>query len=388
MIERAQQVRRAHRHRLLAGESEPWFGMLVAARLVASAIAVGLAAWEGIEPLDVVLLLYGPLSTLALIYVPGLRRERMVWLADAAIVLAMVFDSGDWRSPYYPLWLTTLALPAVGLSLRRAGLLAVGAPLVFLAVALVGGPAPGELNLVSSETLAIHLALPVVLVAGLAYAAEVLRQLRVERGRTERLAVERERQRIAWELHDSAKQRVHAAHLLISSVRERASGETAPAVARAVIELESAAADMDTSLAELSSPLMGRPLGDALRTRAKEISTRGGPRIAVHGDAPRLPPLVEAHAYRIGCEAVTNALRHAGASAIDVTIDPSPDALRLRVHDDGSGMPPRRRADAGGLFVMESRAASIGARLSIGPGGNGKGTVVTLELPNGTGVGR
>lgn len=372
---------RPNRDDLLTGDSRPWLLLFVTARLAASALALALTLWDGFAIGDLPLLLYGPLSTALLVVFPRLRTLPAAWLLDSALALAIVLESGDWRSPYYPLWLTTLALPAVRLPLRRAALVAVLAPLVFLAVAFLGGPAPGELNLVSSETLAIHLALPAVVVAGLAYAAEALRQLLAERGRSERLAVERERRRIAWELHDSAKQRLHAAHLLVSSLAARADDTTRPLAARALVELESASADMDTSLAELRSPLQGRPLEEALRERAREMSTADGPRISVHGHAPELPTLAAAHAYRIGCEALTNALRHARASAIDVTVEQRDGAVRLRVHDDGDGMPARRRGDASGLVTMESRAASIGARLSIGPGATGSGTVVVLDLP-------
>lgn len=58
---------------------------------------------------------------------------------------------------------------------------------------------------------------PLVVLA-LAYAADVLDQLRGERMRSERLAVESDRQRIAWELHDSAERRVHAAPLVVSAL--------------------------------------------------------------------------------------------------------------------------------------------------------------------------
>lgn len=372
---------RPTRHRLLAGERQPWLVLLLVARIGASILAAALVAWDGFEPSDLPLLLYGPLSTASLLLVPRLRSLPAAWLLDSVLALTIVLASDDWRSPYYPLWLTTLALPAVQLSLRKAALLAVAAPAVFLAVAFVGGPAPGHLNLVSSETLAIHLVLPFGVVVGLAYAADVLRQLRLERARGERLAVERERRRIAWELHDSAKQRIHAARLLLSATNGRGGPAVQPLVDRAAVELESASVDMDTSLAELHSPLEGRPLEEALRQRAQEMSTDGGPRISVHGQVSRLPPLVAAHAYRIGCEALTNAMRHSGASAIDVTLVQSPAAVRLRIHDDGRGMPVQRRSDASGLFTMESRAASIGARLEIGADAHGRGTVVSLEMP-------
>ena len=233
----------------------------------------------------------------------------------------------------------------------------------------------------SAETLAIHLALPLLLVSSLAYATDVLRQLESERAERERLAIEAERQRIAGELHDSAKQRLHAAHLLVSSLEGRVSDEAERTVGRAAVELESAASEMDTSLAELRSPLEGRRLHDALRERAAELAPDGLPHITVRGSAPELSPLVGAHLYRIGSEAITNALRHAHATAIDVTIESVGTVLRLHVRDDGRGLPTERRPGANGLFAIESRAATIGGRVTFGAAEGGRGTTIALEVP-------
>jgi signal transduction histidine kinase len=192
--------------------------------------------------------------------------------------------------------------------------------------------------------------------------------------------VETERRRIAWELHDSAKQRLHAAHLLVSAAEHRAGEDVRRTISRASIELESAAADMDTSLAELRSPLEGRPLHVALRERAGELGAGGGPDIDVRGRAPELPVLVASHAYRIACEAITNALRHADATRIETRLEPHGRGLRIVVRDDGRGMAD---GPAGtGIFAMQSRAASIGGRLTLSAPDHGSGTVVTLDIPD------
>jgi signal transduction histidine kinase len=357
----------------------PWLTLYVAARLVACAMAFVLLAWTGVEPHDFVLLFYGPLSTLVLVS-PRMRHSQVAWSIDIVATLALVLESADWRSPYYMLWLTALALPAAYLPLRHAAWLAVGAPIAFLLVAIWGGPAPGHLAVTSTETLAIHVTLPAMLVAGLAYVRDTLRRLSDERSERERLAIEAERRRIAWELHDSAKQRLHAAHLLVSSLTGRVEVPYAPLVSRAVVELESAASDMDASLAELRSPLEGRPLEVALRERAQELSPNGTPAITVRGCAPALPPLMGAHVYRIGAEAITNALRHADAEAIDVRIEATDEELRLTIADDGRGLPEERRPGANGLFAMESRAATMGARLDVTPTAGG-GTTIELHVP-------
>jgi signal transduction histidine kinase len=330
-----------------------------------------------------VLLVYGPLSTLAFVALPAVRRSALAWSLDFAATLALVLASGDWRSPFYLLWLGSLALPATSLPLRRAVWLAALAAVAYLSVAIGGGPVPGRLQLNSTETLAIHVSLPFMLVVALAYAAEALRRLSAERSARERLAIESERKRIAWELHDSAKQRLHAAHLLVTSLQGRVPGPLHETVARAAVELESAASDMDTSLAELRSPLEGRRLDQAVRSRAAELSANGGPRIEVRGEAPELPPLVGAHAYRIAGEALTNALRHADAQRILVTFSRPPGVLRLAVRDDGRGLPDETRPGATGLVAMENRAATIGAQLTIASAG---GTLIELDIPlNGNG---
>ena len=355
--------------------------LYAAARLAATAFAAALLVWGRLGTDDVVLLLYGPLSTAALVAIPRLREMPAVWAADSLAGLGLIAAAGDWRSPFYLLWLATLALPAAALPLGRALVLALAAPVAFLGVAVVGGPSPGDLEVRSAETLAIHLSLPFLLVVSLAYAGDALRRLADERRGRERLAIEAERRRIAWELHDSAKQRLSAAHLLVSSLQGRVVPDLEPIVSRAAVELESAGTDMDTSLAELRSPLEGRALDEALRSRALELAPGGTPRIEVEGTAPPLPPLVLAHLYRIGCEAITNALRHADATSIRVRLEREGAGLRMGVVDDGRGLPSQRRHGATGLIAMESRAATIGARLDVGEGPDGRGTAIWLHVP-------
>jgi signal transduction histidine kinase len=358
-----------------------WLTLYLAARLAATGFAAALIVWGGMEGWELLLLLYGPISTAAVVARPELQRRPAAWAADSAIALVCMLASNDWRSPFYLLWLTTLALPAAQVPPRRGLWLGLAAAFSYLVVAVVGGPVWGGLLVTSAETLAIHVTLPVLLVPSLAYASDALRRLEAERAERERLAIEAERRRIAWELHDSAKQRIHAAHLLVSSLEGRVAREAAETVGRAVVELESAASEMDTSLAELRSPLEGRLLHDALKARADELAPDGRPRITVRGTAPPLSPLVGAHVYRIGSEAITNALRHADATTIDVTIEAVDGRLRLHVRDDGRGLPAAPRPGSHGLLAIESRAATIGGHIELGPAEDGRGTAIALDVP-------
>ena len=150
----------------------------------------------------------------------------------------------------------------------------------------------------------------------------------------------------------------------------------------ALAELRNATADMETSVAELRTPLDGRPVDELLRERADELSRTGVARIDVPGRLPALPPLVAAHTYRIAAEALTNAVRHAGCSAIAVTLACDADAVTLTIADDGVGMPAEPRPGGNGLRSMHGRAETIGAHLHIGPGPGGHGTSVALALPH------
>jgi signal transduction histidine kinase len=159
-----------------------------------------------------------------------------------------------------------------------------------------------------------------------------------------------------------------------------------PRLEQAIVELESAGAEMDTTLAGLRSPLEGRPLHEALARRAAELTVPGGPRVQVSGTAAPLPEPLATHAYRIGVEALTNAVRHARATWVHAEIDRHDGALVLDVCDDGSGFQPRSGRATTGLQAMHSRAASLGGRLQVSRGPGGRGTRIHLEIPLSEGV--
>ena len=230
------------------------------------------------------------------------------------------------------------------------------------------------------ETVATHLMVPVVVALALAYAAELLERLRAERVRRERLAVEAERRRIAWELHDSAKQRVHAAALVLSAVQPTDS-PARRGIHHALAELRAAAADMDTSVAELREPLSDGPMEELLRERARDLAAVSDADIVVSGALPTMPPVLAMHAYRIAAEALTNAVRHANASQIEVRLEGATNPPAIRVRDDGVGLPADARPGSHGVRFMRARAESIGGHLEMDAGPGGAGTVVTLTLP-------
>ncbi|MEV5825006.1 histidine kinase [Spirillospora sp. NPDC052242] len=99
-----------------------------------------------------------------------------------------------------------------------------------------------------------------------------------------------------------------------------------------------------------------------------------------------LRPDVDVAAYRIVQEALTNAVKHAGADHVDVTVAWEGDVLRITVTDDGRG--PGRTGGGGGrgLIGVRERAAACGGDASFGPAPGGRGARVEARLPMGAGA--
>jgi signal transduction histidine kinase len=295
-----------------------------------------------------------------------------------------VLASEEWRSPFYLLALTSLVLPATALPYRRAITFGIAFTLLYVLVATATGIDWATLDTTARfESFSTHLLVPIIVTLALAYASGLLRRLNEEQQLSERLAIEAERRRLAWELHDSAKQRVHAAHLLLSSAKCRLTHKPLrAAVGQAVTELQAATLDMDVNLAELRSPIEGTSLEPALRERAVELERVSGiSRITVQIDVPELPVSLASHVFRIASEAMTNAVRHADAERIDVRLTREGGLLTLVVADDGKGLPAGPLSGSNGMRSMRARAEALGGMLSLRRGAGGRGTVVRLEVP-------
>jgi signal transduction histidine kinase len=210
------------------------------------------------------------------------------------------------------------------------------------------------------------------------------------------LALVAERGRLARELHDAMSQSLFslrlaadtAARLLpddpgaaaeqLALVR-RLSDQVAGELRSTVSGLRPADLERDGLAATLRSQL-------ALAGRAHDVPVE-----LDFGDIPDLEPDTEHQVLRIAQEAVTNALRHAGASRVRVVVDVDERGgdgrrvreMRLRVSDDGRGFDPDARllrARRLGLTSMHERAASLGGALTI-TSAPGRGTTVELRFP-------
>ncbi|MDQ3676608.1 MAG: ATP-binding protein [Actinomycetota bacterium] len=364
-----------------------WLTLFVLTRGIATTLAaVLLIVHRGTDHdllLAAVAVAYATVSIFAAAFRPRLARAPTAWAFDGAVVLALVLEAAEWRSSFYLLGLTALVLPSTALGFRQALAWGSAYTLAYFGVALATGIDWSTLETTARlEAFSTHLMMPMLVTLALAYATQLLARLEAERERSERLALQSERRRIAWELHDSAKQRIHAAHLILGAFCERRDISERGGLDQAIHELRAATTDMETSLADLRAPLLeGRRLAAVLRERADQLAAACPAQINVHGEASTLPPFVAAHTYRIANEALANAVRHASCAHIDVRLEHKPERLSLRVTDDGRGISTNTRSGATGLQSMRERAHAIGGELVIAPAVPGPGTAVSLVVP-------
>jgi signal transduction histidine kinase len=188
-----------------------------------------------------------------------------------------------------------------------------------------------------------------------------------------------DRRQIERDLHDGAQQRLLALGMDLGMALEKF--ETDPAGAKDL--LDGAHAELQRAVAELRNLARGihpavltdRGLDAALSALAARSP------VPVHLDVElreRPPASVEATAYFIVAEALTNAARYAGASAVDVRVRLVGDSLRIEIADDGVGGAEQR--PGGGLAGLADRASSVEGSLEVTSPAGGP-TIVAAELP-------
>jgi signal transduction histidine kinase len=125
-------------------------------------------------------------------------------------------------------------------------------------------------------------------------------------------------------------------------------------------------------------------LGPALASLATR--TQAANEIEVHADVRldedrRLAPDIETTVYRVVQESLTNVVKHARASRVELSVRCTPDAVEVSVADDGVGFDPAERSGAGfGLAGMRERVELAGGELDVSPGDE-SGTSVRVRLP-------
>lgn len=201
-------------------------------------------------------------------------------------------------------------------------------------------------------------------------------------------AVNEERQRLARDLHDSVTQALYSQTLYAeAAMRQLGAGNadrTAEHLRQVKENARQALREMRLLIFELRPPaLEENGLVAALRARLQSVEARTGVQTTVTApDALHIAPEIETGLYWIAQEALNNALKHARADKIAITLTQEPHALTLCIEDNGAGFEAADSSRHGshGLRGMQERAAGLGWRLVI-HSAPGQGAVIQVEVP-------
>jgi signal transduction histidine kinase len=200
---------------------------------------------------------------------------------------------------------------------------------------------------------------------------------------------ESERRNIARELHDEAGQAlVSLRYGLRLLEREIGEGERVTERVAELVQRTDAVIDGLHRLAADLRPASLDHLGLEAALRQYSRSAGSKPGLAVRFKArgftgERLPAAIETDLYRVAQEAMTNVVRHARATRVDVLVERRGDSVMVMVEDDGVGFEPDQvqRGDHFGLLGIRERAEALGGTLTV-ESAPGAGTTVVVEVPS------
>ena len=154
--------------------------------------------------------------------------------------------------------------------------------------------------------------------------------------------IEKERKRIARDLHDTVSQELFAAHMILSGVSQQALKLDRE---KMQTQLQSVAAILETAQKDLRVLLLhlrpveleDKSLVEGIQILLKELEDKSDLKVSLKQNVSKLPKKIEEHIFRIIQELISNTLRHAQASCLDVYLYQTDVELQLKVVDNGIG---------------------------------------------------
>ena len=178
--------------------------------------------------------------------------------------------------------------------------------------------------------------------------------------------------RIAQSLHDEASQMLALVYLELAHIARQGTKSTAERIDRVVDHLDTVCEQIRGLSHEWHPIFLERHgLVPALRKLADGVSKRSGLEVVVIGEVDDLPAAIETGLYRVVQEALSNAVRHAGASKAEVRLWSTGNRVHCSVKDDGKGFPPvgpasgDRYVSGLGLVGIHERVDSLGGECHI-----------------------
>ncbi|MFI1012710.1 sensor histidine kinase [Streptomyces sp. NPDC020965] len=299
------------------------------------------------------------------------------------LLLALTAVTFALAARYGGAWL--LFLPLLGLA-TGAVLRGRWVPAALLALTLAAGVVAGLRDVWSAIGIAYGTFISGMVTAAILALSETVSELRETRQELARTAVEKERLRFSRDLHDLLGHTLSVIVVKSEAARRLAQRDVDAALAQ-IADIEAVGRQALTEIREAVTGYREGSLATDL-DRARSALTAAGIEPVVRQSGPPLEPGTAALLGWVVREAVTNAVRHSGATTCEITLHGTAERARLTIVDDGigtaAGESPEpdapRRVGGTGLTGLTERLAAAGGSLTAGPTSRG-GFRVHAELP-------
>lgn len=199
--------------------------------------------------------------------------------------------------------------------------------------------------------------------------------------------IEKERSRIARELHDSVSQQLFAAMMMLSAINETLDDQLSPQYKKQLLKVEEVIGNAQTEMRALllhlrPIALEERSLKQGITSLLEELYSKVSLTLKWELMETRLDSGIEDHLFRIVQEAVSNTLRHAHASQLEVYLHQTEDSVTLKIIDDGVGFDTNQPDKVGsyGLRNMRERVTGLGGTFKTVSIKN-QGTIIDISIP-------
>ncbi len=199
--------------------------------------------------------------------------------------------------------------------------------------------------------------------------------------------IEQERTRIARELHDSVSQQLFAAMMMLSAINETIDGQLSTQYKKQLLKVEDVIGEAQTEMRALllhlrPVALEDRSLKQGITNLLEELYSKVSLTLKWELMETRLDSGIEDHLFRIVQEAVSNTLRHARASRLEVYLHQSENSVTLKIVDDGVGFDAGQPDKVGsyGLRNMRERVIGLGGTFKTVSIKN-QGTILDISIP-------
>jgi signal transduction histidine kinase len=196
-------------------------------------------------------------------------------------------------------------------------------------------------------------------------------------------AADAARRQVAADLHDGVAQSLAHLRMELELLAVGSNGQDRGEIERLARVATTALGELRRTIRGLDAPL-GGDLAALLARHLDDLRTGHGPALSLEVSGPTtLDPDRAEDALRVAQEAISNALRHAGAQTVTVSLEHDELVTELVVEDDGEGLPSDDQLRPGGIGLrsMRQRADRLGGDLTVRDR-RGGGTVVALRFPS------